>query len=101
MDEPTNHLDLPAREALETALKNFSGTLVFVSHDRYFISALAESIAEIEGGKLNYYDCGYGEFTESKKSAEPAEQPEKKERSGGYRSRKERAEEEKQKQLRA
>lgn len=99
MDEPTNHLDLPAREALETALKNFSGTLVFVSHDRYFISALAESIAEIEGGKLNYYDCGYGEFTESKKSAEPAEQPEKKERSGGYRSRKERAEEEKQKQL--
>lgn len=99
MDEPTNHLDLPAREALETALKNFSGTLVFVSHDRYFISALAESIAEIEGGKLNYYDCGYGEFTESKKSAEPAEQPEKRERSGGYRSRKERAEEEKQKQL--
>lgn len=99
MDEPTNHLDLPAREALETALKNFGGTLVFVSHDRYFISALAESIAEIEGGKLNYYDCGYGEFTESKKSAEPAEQPEKRERSGGYRSRKERAEEEKQKQL--
>lgn len=99
MDEPTNHLDLPAREALESALKNFSGTLVFVSHDRYFISALAESIAEIEGGKLNYYDCGYGEFTESKKSAEPAEQPEKRERSGGYRSRKERAEEEKQKQL--
>lgn len=99
MDEPTNHLDLPAREALETALKNFNGTLVFVSHDRYFISALAESIAEIEGGKLNYYDCGYGEFTESKKSAEPAEQPEKRERSGGYRSRKERAEEEKQKQL--
>lgn len=99
MDEPTNHLDLPAREALETALKNFGGTLVFVSHDRYFISALAESIAEIEGGKLNYYDCGYGEFTESKKSAEPAEQPEKRERSCGYRSRKERAEEEKQKQL--
>lgn len=99
MDEPTNHLDLPAREALETALKNFNGTLVFVSHDRYFISALAESIAEIEGGKLNYYDCGYGEFTESKQSAEPAEQPEKRERSGGYRSRKERAEEEKQKQL--
>lgn len=99
MDEPTNHLDLPAREALESALKNFGGTLVFVSHDRYFISALAESIAEIEGGKLNYYDCGYGEFTESKKNAEPAEQPEKRERSGGYRSRKERAEEEKQKQL--
>ena len=54
LDEPTNHLDLPARESLERALKEFGGTLIFVSHDRYFISALADCVAEIEGGKLNF-----------------------------------------------
>lgn len=98
LDEPTNHLDLPAREALEEALKRFDGTLIFVSHDRYFISALAANVAEIEGGKLNYYEGGYSAYTESKRKTE-AVQPKERERSGGYRSKKERAEEERQKQL--
>ncbi len=101
MDEPTNHLDLPAREGLERALKNFGGTLIFVSHDRYFISVIAESIVEIADGKLNRFDGSYDGFTAQKKSARQIEtQPVKKsENSGAYRSKKERAEEEKKKQL--
>ncbi|MDE6868962.1 MAG: ATP-binding cassette domain-containing protein [Clostridia bacterium] len=59
MDEPTNHLDLPAREGLEKSLKEFAGTLIFVSHDRYFISALAQNVAEISDGGLKIYFCGY------------------------------------------
>ncbi|MCM1438412.1 MAG: ATP-binding cassette domain-containing protein [Roseburia sp.] len=66
LDEPTNHLDLPARESLESALKDFDGTVIFVSHDRYFISALAERVVEIEGGKLNCYGGGYEGYKASK-----------------------------------
>lgn len=98
LDEPTNHLDLPAREALEEALKNFGGTLIFVSHDRYFISALASSVAEIRGGELNYYEGGYAEYTEGKAKREPELRRESP-RQCGYRSKKERAEEERLKQL--
>lgn len=106
LDEPTNHLDLPAREALERALAAFDGALIFVSHDRYFISALATSVAEIEGGRLAYYPCGYAEFTERKAEEERAKRDEaeriskmaaEKEREIFYRSKKERAEEERRK----
>ena len=100
LDEPTNHLDLPAREGLEKALKDFDGTLIFVSHDRYFISAVAQSIAEIEGGTLNRYEGGYESYNETKKKAQsvqvtPKREPEK----TSYRSKKERAEEENRKRL--
>ncbi len=100
LDEPTNHLDLPARESLERALREFDGTLIFVSHDRYFITALADCVAEIEGGKLTFAECGYEAFRELKKekSAEEeralaaARQEEYlKRRSESYRSKKERA----------
>lgn len=66
LDEPTNHLDLPARESLEAALKSFEGTVIFVSHDRYFISALSDCVAEIEDGKLNFVNGGYESFREAK-----------------------------------
>jgi ATP-binding cassette subfamily F protein 3 len=66
LDEPTNHLDLPARESLEKALKAFDGTILFVSHDRYFISAIADGICEIENCKLNYYAGGYDSYKASK-----------------------------------
>ena len=66
LDEPTNHLDLPARESLEAALKSFEGTVIFVSHDRYFISALSDCVAEIEDGKLNFVKGGYESFREAK-----------------------------------
>ena len=108
MDEPTNHLDLPAREGLERSLKEFCGTLIFVSHDRYFISALAQSIAEIENGSLKVYGGGYENYLSEKKKITDcknlAEISEKQktaqiERESSYRSKKERAEKERKKQL--
>ena len=66
LDEPTNHLDLPAMESLEAALKSFEGTVIFVSHDRYFISALSDCVAEIEDGKLSFVNGGYESFREAK-----------------------------------
>ncbi len=63
LDEPTNHLDLAARESLEEALKKFDGTLLFVSHDRYFIRALAGKILELEDGVAHAFDGGYDEYT--------------------------------------
>ena len=69
LDEPTNHLDLPGREALEQALTNYTGTVLFVSHDRYFVQAIASEIAEIEDKKLTEYECDYNEFMRRKKEA--------------------------------
>lgn len=106
LDEPTNHLDLPARESLEKALISFDGTILFVSHDRYFISAIAQKVVEIEDGKFNVYDGGYAFYTEEKKrKRELARQSEegkrrqaaKEEKQTSYRSKKERAEEERKK----
>ena len=73
LDEPTNHLDLPARESLETALKAFEGTLLFVSHDRYFIEALAGKIFELEDGKIHTYACGYEEYSAQKREQRAAQ----------------------------
>ena len=106
LDEPTNHLDLPARESLERALKEFGGTLIFVSHDRYFISALADCVAEIEGGRLNFVNGNYESFREEKRrqakelaemQAKEAQQAYLESRREGYRSKKERAAEAAQK----
>jgi ATP-binding cassette subfamily F protein 3 len=55
LDEPTNHLDIPAKEMLEDALKNYEGTVILVSHDRYFISQVANKIVEIRDGELKEY----------------------------------------------
>lgn len=70
LDEPTNHLDLPARESLEAALKEYEGTLLFVSHDRYFINALAERIYEITDGKLNEFEGTFDEYRQVKELEE-------------------------------
>ena len=69
LDEPTNHLDLPAREALEKALRAFDGTLLIVSHDRYFIEAVADGIAEIENRALTCYRGGYEAYLAKKREA--------------------------------
>ncbi len=55
LDEPTNHLDIPAKEALEKALAHYEGTILFVSHDRYFIQKMAKAILNIEDGIAAYY----------------------------------------------
>ena len=68
LDEPTNHLDLPARESLESALKSFDGTILFVSHDRYFIRALAGKILELEDGKATTFKGNYDEYTAQKQA---------------------------------
>ncbi len=62
LDEPTNHLDLPAREALEEALAGFEGTLLFVSHDRYFINKVATKVAGFHEGRITLYDGGYDDY---------------------------------------
>ena len=100
LDEPTNHLDLPARESLEEALKEFEGTIIFVSHDRYFISAVADRVVEIEGGMLTAYQGEYQSFIAQKQAmgAAAREREEQAERAAyderrreSYRSKKERA----------
>ena len=68
MDEPTNHLDLVGKEALEESLKDYEGTMLFVSHDRYFISKLADAILVIENGNATYYALNYQEYMEKKQT---------------------------------
>ena len=62
MDEPTNHLDLIGKEALEDALSDYEGTMLFVSHDRYFISKLATAILVIDQGSATYYPMSYQDY---------------------------------------
>jgi ATP-binding cassette subfamily F protein 3 len=59
LDEPTNHLDIPAKEMLEEALQHYDGTVLLVSHDRYFISRVATKIVEIHEGELRLYRGDY------------------------------------------
>lgn len=66
LDEPTNHLDIPAKETLEAALKKFEGTVVIVSHDRYFIQEVATKIVEVRDGQLVVYHGGYNYYLELK-----------------------------------
>jgi len=62
LDEPTNHLDIASREWIEEALEDFEGTILFVSHDRYFIRKFAKSVCELENGKLYVFDGDYEEY---------------------------------------
>ena len=62
MDEPTNHLDIPSREALEGALAQFPGTIITVSHDRYFLDKLATEILHFEGGAATYHNGSYSDY---------------------------------------
>ena len=71
LDEPTNHLDLDAREALEDALLEFEGAIVFVSHDRWFVDRIATQILEIApGGAVEVHDGNYSEMVRRKKEHE-------------------------------
>jgi len=62
LDEPTNHLDMRAKDVLLTALQEYSGTVVFVSHDRYFIDKLATRVFEVEDGKVHIFPGNYEDY---------------------------------------
>mmetsp|Transcript_1554 Transcript_1554/g.5478 ORF Transcript_1554/g.5478 Transcript_1554/m.5478 type:complete len:630 (-) Transcript_1554:4382-6271(-) len=64
LDEPTNHLDIPAKEMLEEAIQEFDGTVLVVSHDRYFVSRIAHQILAIEDGQVELYDGDYRSYIE-------------------------------------
>ena len=64
-DEPTNHIDIPTKEVLEEALEEFNGTLIFISHDRFFINKFADRIIVFEGGKANEYWGDYDTYKET------------------------------------
>ena len=76
MDEPTNHLDLEAKEVLEQALQNYDGTLLFVSHDRYFINQLANKIVEIKNGVAQVYEGNYSYYLDEKNKQDSASENE-------------------------
>ena len=80
LDEPTNHLDIVSKDILLDALINFGGTLIIVSHDRYFLERIADRVLEIEDGRARMYLGGYAFYRERKEagiepSAGPADPP--------------------------
>ncbi len=71
LDEPTNHMDIASKEALEEMLKNFEGTLLFVSHDRYFIKEISNSLLNFTENGVEFYGFGYEQYLEKQKTAKP------------------------------
>lgn len=74
MDEPTNHLDIASREALETALTDYDGTMLMVSHDRYFINKMADRILYLTPQGIENYIGGYDDFLSKKSDTKPHEE---------------------------
>ena len=74
LDEPTNHLDIASREWIEEAVEAFDGTLLFVSHDRYFINRFATRIWELADGTITDYPMGFAQYR-AQKAAEPKPEP--------------------------
>ncbi|MBS6510566.1 MAG: ATP-binding cassette domain-containing protein [Clostridiales bacterium] len=72
LDEPTNHLDIASKEALEDALLGYDGTLLVVSHDRYFIRKLATKVWELENKKITCYAGGYQYYLEEREKSKHA-----------------------------
>ena len=73
LDEPTNHLDVTAREILEEALDQFEGTMLFISHDRYFINRMATKVVEVRAGRLWEYAGDYDYFLEKRQAEQETE----------------------------
>ena len=93
LDEPTNHLDIASREWIESAVEQFKGTLLFVSHDRYFINKFANRIWELENGTITDYPYGFERYRtikaqqeKDKPAAAPVEKKVKKRCPKGNRS---------------
>ncbi|KPK75655.1 MAG: hypothetical protein AMJ79_10445 [Phycisphaerae bacterium SM23_30] len=67
LDEPTNHLDIPTREAVEQALAQFEGTILVVSHDRYFLDKVVDHVAEVQKKRLRFYEGNFTSYWQSRK----------------------------------
>ena len=78
LDEPTNHLDLATKESFETALKDYPATVIFVSHDRYFLKEVATSLIVFEDNEVNYYPFDYEEYLNKEKAVVKNKTKEKK-----------------------
>jgi len=76
LDEPTNHMDMLSRDYLENILSVYEGTLLFVSHDRYFVKKLANKLIVFENGKINFYEFGYDEYLRKIKEVPEIKMPE-------------------------
>lgn len=68
LDEPTNHMDIIGKESLENILKEYKGTLIFVSHDRFFVNKISDCILAFENGKAEFYDYGYQYYLEKREN---------------------------------
>lgn len=67
LDEPTNHMDIVGKETLENMLKEYEGSILFVSHDRFFVNKIADSLLVFSDNNVKYYDCRYEEYIEKQK----------------------------------
>ena len=83
LDEPTNHLDIVGKETLENMLVDYEGTIVFVSHDRYFVSKIADRLLVFENDDVKFYPNTYSEYEEIRKPKEFEEQDKPKAKSSG------------------
>jgi len=72
LDEPTNHLDISSAEVLEAALAEFDGTVLVISHDRYFLERVTDRVVEVAGGGLRAFDGGYAAYLEAQMEAQKA-----------------------------
>jgi len=75
LDEPTNHLDMRAKDVLLEAIESFSGTVIFVSHDRYFLDRLATKVLEVKDGNVEIYPGTFAEFTRDREEAALSPRP--------------------------
>ena len=80
LDEPTNHLDVASREWIECAIDDYEGTLIFVSHDRYFVEKFATRVWELENGTIRDFPCGYAKDRSIQEHEAMQRVPEKKEK---------------------
>ena len=78
LDEPTNHMDIVGKESLENILQGYQGSLIFVSHDRYFVNKIANSILAFEDDRVVYFKGNYEEYRQDRETREVEENVEEK-----------------------